>query len=108
MGVGAGAETGGVAVVVVAAAGETGFASPSAAAARVDGTGVASSPAAAVVPVGEDEEGAAKNDVILFCFCFLTVEAGIEPGSLRFKGVDISSAGLYLFILSYYVAFFCW
>jgi hypothetical protein len=46
--------------------------------------------------------------VILFCFCFLTVEAGIEPGSLRFKGVDISSAGLYLFILSYYVAFFCW
>ena len=44
--------------------------------------------AAAEGPVGE-EEGAEKNDVILFCFCFFTVEAGIAPGNLRLRGADI-------------------
>lgn len=47
------------------------------------------------VAVGEEEgaaAGAEKNEVILFCFCFLPVEAGMEPGSLRLRGVDILHA----------------
>lgn len=68
----------------------------------------APAPAPAVVLIGEDvgaavveapavggEEdgaGAEKNDVMLFCFCFLPVlvEAGeMAPGSLRLSGADI-------------------
>lgn len=67
--------------------------SPSAAADAVVGEDVGAVAAAvgavAVEAVGEEEGGAEKNDVMLFCFCFLPVEAGRAPGSLRLRGADI-------------------
>lgn len=69
------------------------------------GTLPAAVPAAVALEEGE-EEGAPKNDVMLFCFCFLPVEAaaaaGIEPGSLRLRGVDI----LYLYSRSLSLSLF--
>lgn len=77
--------------VVVGDVGDVGFSSlPSAAAAAVVVVGeVGAAPAPAAV--GEEEGGAEKNDVMLFCFCFLPVEeaAGRAPGNLRLRGADI-------------------
>lgn len=66
------------------------FSLSSSAAAAVVGEDVGTVVAAvAAAAVGEDEGGAEKNAVMLFCFCFLPVDAGIAPGSLRLRGPDI-------------------
>lgn len=87
--------------VTTAAKGEVAFLSASASAAEAavgeDVGAVVVDAAAAVEAVGEEEGGAEKNEVMLFCFCFLPVEAGRAPGNLRLRGADI----LGLLIVSY-------
>lgn len=89
-----------------------GFWSASAAAAVVVGevvvVGAAAAAAAVVGAVGEEEEGAdvEKNDVMLFCFCFLlVVEVGRAPGNLRLRGADIFGVVGDFFFLSFLLSF---
>lgn len=57
---------------------------------EVASSGVVSVVLVVVVVAGEDKVGgAAKKEVMLFCFCFLPAEAEMEVGSFRLRGVDI-------------------
>ena len=72
--------------------------------------------AGAAGAVGEEDGGAEKNDVMLFCFCFLpiVVEAERAPGNLRLRGADIFSLKVLWittidsFFLSFFLSRFAW